>query len=179
MAQTSVEVKRSERTPEAAPPPASFVDTWQSFRHDMQRLFDQFWGRGFLPPMPRSFDMEPLWRQWASLGLSTPAVDFDESESAYRVTAELPGMSDKDIDVSLSGNTLTIKGEKREEKEEKTKNSYLSERHYGAFQRSLTLPEGIDRDKVEASFAAGVLSVVLPKTASAVKQQKKIEVKPK
>lgn len=176
MAQTTVEVKRSEKT--AAPVPAP-VDIWQSFRNDMQRLFDQFWSRGFLPSLPRAFDIEPMWRQWPSVGLARPAVDYSEDDKAYRITAELPGMSEKDIDVSLSGDTLTIKGEKRSEKEEKAKNYYLSERSYGSFQRSFTLPDGVDRDKIEASFATGVLTLTLPKTPETVKQQKKIEVKAK
>jgi len=176
MAQT-VEVKRNERA--AAPLPAPAGDIWQSFRNDMQRLFDQVWNRGFFPSLPRAFDVEPIWRQWPSVGAAQPAVDYAEDEKAYHITAELPGMSEKEVDVSLSGDTLTIKGEKRSEKEEKAKNYYLSERSYGSFQRSFTLPDGTDRDKIEASFAAGVLTLTLPKTAEAVKQQKKIEVKAK
>jgi HSP20 family protein len=81
--------------------------------------------------------------------------------------------------VSLSGDTLTIKGEKRDEREEKAKNYHLSERRYGSFQRSFTLPDGVDRDEIDASFAAGVLKLTLPTTAESVKQQRKIEVKAK
>ncbi|MGO8915506.1 MAG: Hsp20/alpha crystallin family protein [Stellaceae bacterium] len=178
MAQT-VEVKRSQRTMAPAPVPTAGVDMWQSFRNDMQRLFDQFWNRGFSPALPRMFDVEPMRRYWPSAGFASPAVDFAEDDKAYHITAELPGMSEKDIDVSLSGDTLTIKGEKRDEKEEKAKNYYLSERSYGSFQRSFTLPDGIDRNKIEASFAAGVLTLTVPKTAELVQQQKKIEVKAK
>lgn len=86
-------------------------------------------------------------------------------------------MDEKDIDVSVSGDLLVIKGEKREEKVEKDKNYYLSERSYGQFQRSFSLPSGIDRDKINAEFSKGVLTVTLPKSAEAQKQQKKIEVK--
>lgn len=179
MSQTSVEVKRSENKTAPTPALGPGADVWQSFRNDMQRLFDQFWGRGFLPSLPRAFDVEPLGRRWLSGAFATPAVDFAEDDKAYHITAELPGMSEKDIDVTVSGDTLTIKGEKRDEKEEKAKNYYLSERSYGSFQRSFTLPEGVDRDKVEAAFAAGVLTLTLPKTPEAVKQQKKIEIKAK
>lgn len=178
MAQT-VEVKRSERTTAPAPMPGSGVDPWQSFRGEMQRFFDQFWNRGGLPSLRRMFDAEPLWQNLPSVGFATPAVDVAEDDKAYHITAELPGMSEKDIEVSLSGDTLTIKGEKRDEKEEKAKNYHVSERHYGSFQRSFTLPDRIDRDKIDASFSAGVLTLTLPKTAEAVQQQKKIEVKAK
>ncbi|MFL5279773.1 MAG: Hsp20/alpha crystallin family protein, partial [Rhodopila sp.] len=92
-----------------------------------------------------------------------------------RLTAEMPGMTEKDVQVSLSGNTLVIKGEKRQEREEKDKGYHLSERCYGEFQRSFLLPDGADSDKVEASFANGVLTVTVPKTAQAA--PKKIEVK--
>ncbi len=177
MAQTTVEVKRDENKTAPAPVPAPGTDMWQSFRNDMQRLMDQFWNRGFLPSLPRTFDVEPMGRRWPSVGFAAPAVDFAEDDKAYHITAELPGMSEKDIDVSVSGDTLTVKGEKRDEKEEKAKNYYLSERSYGSFQRSFTLPDGIDRDRIEAGFAAGVLTLTLPKTPEAVKQQKKIEVK--
>ena len=179
MAQTTIDVKRSDRTTAPAPMPPAGADMWQSFRNDMQRLFDQFWGRGFSPLLPRVFDVEPMRRLWPSVGFASPAVDFAEDDKAYHITAELPGMSEKDIDVSLSGDTLTIKGEKRDEREEKAKNYYLSERSYGSFLRSFTLPDGIDRNKIDASFAAGVLTLTLPKTPEAVQQQKKIEVKAK
>lgn len=176
MAQT-VEVKRNERTTAPAPVPAG--DIWQSFRNEMQRFLDPFWNRSGFPSLPRLFDAEPMWRNLPMGGLASPAVDIAEDEKAYHITAELPGMSEKDIEVTLAGDTLAIKGEKRDQKEEKAKNYYLSERHYGSFQRSFALPDGIDRDKIDASFSAGVLSLTLPKTAEAVKQQKKIEVKAK
>lgn len=146
-------------------------DVWQSFRNDMDRVFDRF-GNGFgLPTFPRLFDLEP------SVTVSVPAVDMAETDKAFTVTAELPGMDEKDVDVSVTGDLLLIKGEKRQEKEEKNKNYYLSERNYGQFQRSLNLPTGVDRDKITAEFAKGVLTVTLPKSTEAQQQQKKIEVK--
>jgi HSP20 family protein len=86
-------------------------------------------------------------------------------------------MSEKDIDLSISGDMLILKGEKRQEREEKDKNRYLSERSYGAFQRSFALPEGVDRDKIAAQFSKDVLTITLPKTPHAQQQQKRIEVK--
>ena len=146
-------------------------DLWQSFRTDMDRLFDRF-GNGFgLPSFPRLFDVEPR------NGFAAPAIDVAETDNSFVVTAELPGLDEKDVDVSATGDMLVIKGEKRQEKEEKNKNYYVSERSYGEFQRSFTLPTGVDRSKITAEFAKGVLTVTLPKTAEAQKQQMKIEVK--
>jgi HSP20 family protein len=100
-----------------------------------------------------------------------------EGDKAYEITAELPGMDEKNIEVKVVNNTLTIKGEKREEKEEKKKDYYLQERHFGSFERRFQVPEGVDTDKIEASFNKGVLKVMLPKTAEAQKAEKKITVK--
>ena len=102
---------------------------------------------------------------------------MSEDDKAYKITAELPGVEPKDVEVSLSGDMLVFKGEKQQEKEEKAKNYYLSERSYGSFQRAFQLPDGVDRDKVSADFSKGVLTITLPKTAEAQKQSKKIEVK--
>jgi HSP20 family protein len=102
-------------------------------------------------------------------------VDITEDEAAFKLSAELPGLAEKDVQVSLSGDTLTIKGEKRQEREEKEKNYYLSERSYGEFQRAFILPEGVDREKIGAAFTNGVLTVTLPKTQQM--PPKKIEVK--
>ncbi len=178
MANTVVEVKKHERaTPAPLPPAAS--DIWQSFQSEMDRLFDPFWRRGFgFPSLHRAFSFPTPWRYEAE-GVPAPAIDFTENEKTYRVTAELPGMSEKDIEVQLSGDVLTLKGEKHQEKEEKAENYFISERRFGSFQRSFTLPDGVDRDKIEAGFEKGVLMITLPKKAETVKEQKKIEVKAK
>jgi HSP20 family protein len=170
MADTPVEVKKA-----AAPVPtrAEVPDPWRSFRSEMDRLFDRF---GF-PSFRRMFDVEPFWNYETSMGMAVPAVDVTEDENAYKITAELPGMSEKDIDVTVSGDVLVLKGEKRQEREQKEKNRYVSERSYGAFQRSFSLPDGVDREKIGADFSKGVLTLTLPKTADAQKRQKKIEVK--
>jgi len=173
MAETAIEVKKGAPTPTR---PAQ-ADPWQSFRSEMDRLFDRFsMGFGF-PALRRMLDVEPAWRYETSISALTPAVDITEDDKAYKITAELPGMSDKDLGVTLSGDMLLIKGEKRQEREEKDKNRYISERSYGSFQRGFSLPEGVDPDKISAEFSKGVLTLTLPKTAEAQKQQKKIEVK--
>ena len=173
MADAPVEVKKAVPAGRSPTP-----DPWQAFRDEMDRMFERF-SRGFgLPSLRRMFDVEPAWRYESSFGLAAPAVDVTEDENAFKITAELPGMSEKDIDVTVTGDTIVLKGEKHQEREEKDKNRYLAERSYGAFQRSFALPDGVDRDKIAAEFAKGVLTLTLPKTAEAQKQQKKIEVKP-
>jgi len=99
-------------------------------------------------------------------------MDLVEKEDAYEITAELPGLDDKNVEIKLSNRTLTIRGEKSEEKEDKQKDYYLSERRYGSFQRSFQLPDGVDADKIDAKFTKGVLTVKLPKTAEAKKAEK-------
>lgn len=169
MAQTPVEVKKAA--------PAHTPDVWQSFRGEMDRLFDRFAGGFGLPAFRRMFDIEPAWRTESSFSFSAPAVDVTEDDKTYTITAELPGLEEKNIDVAVSGDMLTLKGEKRYEKDEQDKNRYMSERAYGSFQRSFALPDGIDRDKIAANLSKGVLTITLPKTSEAQKPQKKIEVK--
>jgi HSP20 family protein len=143
----------------------------------MDRLFVRFAGGWGMPSLRRMFDAEPAFQYESSFALPSPAVDISEDDGAYKVTAELPGMAEKEIEVVVSGDTLSIKGEKRLEKEQKEKNFHLSERSYGSFQRSFYVPDGVDRDKIAADFSKGVLTVTMPKTAKAVEQTKKIEVK--
>ncbi|HTI81660.1 MAG TPA: Hsp20/alpha crystallin family protein [Acetobacteraceae bacterium] len=121
---------------------------------------------------PTAANTPDAWRS-----LRTPVVDITESDAAYVMTAELPGMTGKEIEVELSGDVLTLKGEKRTEKEQKDKSMYLSERSYATFRRGFAVPDGVDRDNVTAEFSNGVLRITLPKTAKALQQQKKIEVK--
>ncbi len=170
--------KVSVKTEKAAEP-ASVPQAWQPFaslRQEIDRLFDDF-GRGWWGAPRRSlFDVEPFWRNGHGL-TAAPAVDVAESDKAYEITVELPGLDEKNIEVKLSNSTLTIKGEKQEEKEEKKKDYYVSERRFGSFERSFHVPEGVDVDKIEASFNKGVLKVTLPKTPAAQKPEKKIAVK--
>jgi len=170
MATTPVEVKKT------APAPAT-TDSWRSFRTEMDRLMDRFAGGFGLPSLRRMFDMAPPFGADTVLAMPAPAMDVTEDDAGYRLTAELPGMDETDIEVVLTDGMLTIKGEKKLEKEEKDKDYYLSERSYGVFRRSFALPEGVDRDKVGAAFAKGVLTVTLPKTAAAKTEPTKIEVK--
>jgi HSP20 family protein len=155
---------------------------WQPFevlRNQVDRLFHDF-QTGFLQaPTYRSLlEMEPFWRR--DLGFNvTPAIDIVEKEKAFEITAELPGLDAKNIDLQLSDNVLTIKGEKQEEKEEKTKDRYVTERRYGSFRRSLEVPGSVDVDKIEANFKNGLLTVSMPKSPEAQKKQKTIPVSAK
>jgi HSP20 family protein len=157
------------------------LSPWQPFeslRHEVDRLFDDV-TRGFagLPSYGRLADFGPSWPWESAASVAAPAVDVAEKEKEYQVTAELPGLNESNVQVTLIDDVLTIKGEKREEKEEKDKNYHLSERRYGAFQRSFQLPPGIDQNKIEANFRNGVLTVVLPKAPEAQTKTKKIAIK--
>jgi HSP20 family protein len=158
--------------------PAEPRRAWDSLgrlRRDMDRLFDEF--SGGIMAFPTRFglaDVEPFWRAGRNV---EPVVDFVETPENYRLTAELPGMDEKNIEVKISNGNLLIAGEKREEKEEKKPNFYLSERRYGSFHRSVPLPEGAQTENIAATFRNGVLTVTLPKSEAA-KQEKKIEIKP-
>ena len=161
----------------AAPVPANAPDAWHTMRTEMDRLFDRFAGGSGMPSLRRMFDVEPAFRAESSFSMPSPAVDITEDNAAYKVTAELPGLTEKEIQVVVSGNTLTLKGEKRQDREQNDKNFYLSERSYGSFRRSFGVPEGVDQDNIVANFSKGVLTITMPKTAKAVEQQRKIEVK--
>ena len=160
--------------------PTSALREWRPFEalhREIDRLFDDFGGGFWRSPFRRSmFDLEPFWRRELTWETS-PALDIAETEKAYKITAELPGMSESDVEVVASDGGITIKGEKKEEKEEKKKDYYLSERRYGSFERRLQIPEGVDADKIEATFKKGVLTVTLPKKAEAQKPEQKISVK--
>jgi HSP20 family protein len=131
-------------------------DPFYAFRREMDQVFDNFFGRGFgLTPFSGNF-ME-------GFGEFNPRVDVTETDQEVRITAELPGLEEKDIDVSLSNDILTLKGEKKSEQEDKRENYYRMERSYGSFQRSIQLPQEVDGDKVEATFKNGVLQITLPK----------------
>ncbi len=171
---TKVPVKTEEASAPAAwwPPKQPL----KALRQEMDRLFEDF-DRGFLrSPFRSGWSLEPFVRgelKWPS----TPAVDIVETENEFKVTAELPGMDEKNIEVKLANGSLTIKGEKQEEKEEKKKDYYLQERSFGSFERRFQVPDSVDKSKIAASFKQGVLTVVMPKTAEAKKSEKKIEVK--
>ncbi|HEX2966296.1 MAG TPA: Hsp20/alpha crystallin family protein [Syntrophorhabdaceae bacterium] len=146
---------------------ATRFDEWNPFlmlRSEMDRLFDSY------------FRGSELERFGGPMGFQ-PKVNIADSEKDITVSVEIPGMDEKDIELALTKDALTIKGEKREEKEDKGKNYHRMERTYGSFSRTLPLPVEINTDKAEAAYKKGVLTIVLPKTDKAVKETKKIPIR--
>ena len=172
MTATKVPVTTSKSTTQ----PATAPQAWQPFetlRREVDRLFDDFGNDVWRRPFGAFARFEPFVRNFSAL----PAVDVAETDKAYEISAELPGMDGKNIEVDVVNGGLTIKGEKKDEKEEKDKDRHVSERRYGSFERYFRLPDGVDTGKIEASFANGVLKVVLPKKPEAQQPAKRIEVK--
>lgn len=139
---------------------------FQRLHDEMDALFDNFF---------KGFSMEPFEGRHA--GSFSPNIDVTENDKEIKVSAELPGMDDKDIEVNLNKDSLTIRGEKKEEKEDKGKDYYHVERSYGSFSRTIPLPVEVESDKVEAHFKKGVLTVKIPKSAKAIESKKKIAIK--
>jgi HSP20 family protein len=152
----------------AATAPSTPARPFETLRSQVDRLFRDF-ETGFLQS-PLYRDINNLWRRDLSFPV-TPAVDVVETDNAFEVTAELPRLDAKNIELRLSDDVLTTNGEKNEEKEEKTKDRYVSERRYGSFRRSLQLPSSVDASKIEATYKSGVLTVKLPKSEEARKKQ--------
>ncbi len=177
-AATKLEVKTTEKKPAEGPVGAALPTAWPfgRLRREMDRLFDDFELGSWRSPLRALADVEPFFRGEVTWG-KVPAVDVADTAAAYEITAELPGMDEKDIEVKFADGTLTIKGEKKEEKEERKKDYYMSERRYGSFQRSFNVPDGVEAEKIAATFKNGVLTVTLPKSPEAQKKEKKIEVK--
>jgi len=133
---------------------------------DINRLFEDFFEEEW--PLLHDAEMKKV--------MLAPKFDVIENDKSIEITAELAGVNEKDLDVSVNGNVLTVKGEKKEEVKEDKKEYHLSERRYGSFMRTFPLPDGLELDKVEASFKNGILKVVLPKNAKARSTSKKIHV---
>ena len=136
----------------------------ENIQHEMNRLFNTSLSRWV------SDDRGLLESAW------NPSIDIHESQDYIIVRADLPGVAKEDIDVAVNGDTLTIKGEKKQEKEEKDKEYIRSERFYGSFAKSVTLPCEIDTTKVDAQYKDGVLKLMLPKREEAKPKQIQIKV---
>ena len=140
--------------------PFHSLRSFRDLRDEMDRLWDAF--PGF--PRFRPFAEEPTW----------PALDVFEKNGSLVVKADVPGLTAKDVEVTLAEDGVTISGERTDEKEIKEKDYYRSERRYGRFVRQVPLPPGADRDKAQATFKDGVLEVTFPLKEEA--KQKKVEV---
>lgn len=144
-------------------------DIFSAMRDEMDRMLERF-EQGW-PGLPnliaRGLGREGMF----------PDVDVHESEKEIMIEVDLPGVEEKDVSVTMANGVLTIKGEKKSEREQKEENYRVAERSYGSFQRSLTLPETIDENQIEAKFDKGVLKITAQKKPEAVKAEKKIEIK--
>lgn len=144
------------------------VTSWRPFEFDrIKREMDRLWD-SFLEGRPM--------RRGEDSGEWLPSLDVSETKNDLVIKAELPGMDPSDIDISLNNGFLLIRGEKKQEKEEKDENYHLLERSYGSFTRSVRLPREVQSDKITASFKNGVLRITLPKAEEAKKKEIKIKV---
>ena len=162
------ESERSGRRGEVAP---RYIDPFSTLRSEMDRLFDTFLGGG-LPTFPSLFG--------SGIGrgaMIMPRMDVRETDKEITVEAELPGLEEKDISLTLQNGILTVQGEKKSSYDEEKENYRMMERSYGSFQRSLRVPDMVDEDKVEAHFENGILRVTLPKRPELVGSPRKIEIK--
>lgn len=156
-------------TPWRAAAPTPFGrDPFMNFRREMDRLFDDF----FAPAETRTFGGPA-----ASQAMVMPSIDLHETDQAYTVSAELPGIDPKDVELDLRDNALTLRGEKRSERKEEDGGRRYSERSFGRFERTIPLAADVDPDRIEASFENGLLKVVLPKHAQARDKTRRIEIK--
>jgi HSP20 family protein len=174
-AATKLPVKTEKRPVEQGSAPQSRSS--ESLRQQVNRLFDDFDLGVWANPFRRSmFAVEPFWQHRGTRHIA-PAVNIADYEKAYEITAELPGLDEKNVEMKVTNGALTIRGEKLDEEGEKKRGYYLHERDFGSFERRFRVPEDADIDKIEASFKKGVLTVTLPKRPEVQKAEKKITVK--
>ena len=131
-------------------------------------MFDNFF---------RGFDVAPRGFAAGGMGIFTPSIDVKENEKEFIIKAELPGVEEKDIEVTVANDSVTIKGEKKEEKEDKDKNYYYMERSYGSFSRVIPLKAEIESSKAEARFKNGILDIKIPKNQSIKAKGTKVPIK--
>lgn len=175
---TKVDVRKPSKG-EGAPPAARDYASHPllALREQMERLFDEFANDWRLPTISRGlWDLGPRGTPMWSRGAVDVRFDVADTDNALELSAELPGIEEKDVELTLVDGVLTIKGEKKAETETKEKDYYFSERRYGSFVRSLRLPDSIDESKIKATFDKGVLRVTLPKRADAKAKKKKIAI---
>jgi HSP20 family protein len=150
-----------------------YADPFTQIRQEIDKVFDSaFKGLGF-PSIGLGRELSPM----AQTDWLKPTLDIGASDKEYTISVELPGVDENEIQVELGNDTLKIKGEKKQEKEEKERNYYRMERSYGSFQRTLSLPEDADQDDIKAVYKNGVMSITIPRKAASKTEAKQIEVK--
>ena len=151
--------------------PSEIVSRVEDIEHWMERFMDDMWRRPFPSLLGRD-----RWLPIRPLSIRMPSIDVYEEKDSVVVKAELPGMTKEDIEVNLTGEHLTIKGEKKEDKEVKEDDYYRRERSYGSFMRTVTLPCEVKSEEIKASFKDGVLEIQMPKTEDAKKKSVSVKI---
>ena len=160
------EIKKQEAGGAAVP---RYRDPFAEMRAEMDRVFDSFLGRSF-------FGRPALFGRPAAATTIAPDLDIRENDKEIVLEAELPGIDEKNVGVVVRNGVLSLKGEKKSERDEKNDTYHLVERSYGSFERSFQLPDSADEAEIRADFIKGVLRVVIPKRPEAVKAEKKIPI---
>ena len=148
------------------------VSPFEALRREIDRLFEDFRPAGWRMALRRHSAFELGWPRLEGWQLN-PAMDMVEKDAAFEITAELPGIDEKNVEIRLANGNLTIRGEKQEVKEEREKEYHLSERCYGAFQRMFRVPDGVHVDRIEAKVEKGVLTVNLPEAPGAKSSERR------
>jgi HSP20 family protein len=143
---------------------------FDDFRREMDEMMSGFFGGASQSPRMRDLMAK------MPAGVVNPAIDVTESDDAITLTAELPGLAEEDVDLTVRDGMLTLKGEKKHKHDEEKDNVHMTERSYGSFQRSMPVPDRVDAEKISAKFEKGVLKVVMPKKAEAVASARKIAI---
>ena len=152
-------------------PSKTYADPFSAFRGEMDRMFENVFGDRGLPELTT-----PRTSVWGGTEMVVPSMDVRETDDAVELTAELPGLDEKEVDLSIANGVLTLKGEKKYEHEEKDENVHVMERRYGSFMRRFRLPETVDQDTIDAKFDKGVLKVTMPKREETKKPERKIKI---
>lgn len=169
------EKAESSQTPVSTGGTGGYPTQLMELHKELDRVFDRAWGSLGLP---RATAMPAFSGISQDHMLLKPSVDVSASDDRYFITVEVPGVDEKDIKLELVGDTLTIKGSKRQESSDNDKDYFRVERAYGAFQRVLSLPEDADRDQIEAQFHNGILTITMPRKAEAKSRGKLIDIRP-
>jgi HSP20 family protein len=163
-------------TPQTRPQNVA-TNPWASLRTDIDRLFEDFTSNFGVPSFVRGWQVPGFANAFGTAPFKTPAVDMTEDDNAYHVAAELPGLTEADVHLTLSGEMLMLKADKKAETTREEANVRISERSFGSFQRAFQVPTDVDTARIHAKFTNGVLNIVLPKAASAKPASRTIEVK--
>lgn len=159
----------SEKTESKVPAP-TYADPFQAFRAELDKLAEGFFGSRWMGPFP------PFAKAGDGVALVLPSIDVKEDDQLVVLTAELPGMDEKDVELTVQHGMLTLKGEKKHEYEATKDQMHVMERRYGSVQRAWRLPDGVDATSISARFDKGVLTVTMPKKAEAAPVSQKIAI---